>query len=117
MLHYTRLERLASDKDTSLLSQFLSNEENEVLRIRTLTYSQYLKGEPKKKPTPRLAFVINQPTMVQTYTCEKCHKKFDERCHLVTTFVYFFFVTDALNKYASFTLELSICKDSVVINK
>ncbi len=33
MLHYTRLERLASDKDSSLLGQFLSYEENEVLFV------------------------------------------------------------------------------------
>ncbi len=36
MLHHTRLERFASDKDTSLLGQFLRNEENKVLWLRTL---------------------------------------------------------------------------------
>ncbi len=33
MLHYTRLERLSSDKDSSLLGQFLSYEENKVLFV------------------------------------------------------------------------------------
>jgi hypothetical protein len=31
MLHYTKLERLASDKQSSLLSPFVIYEENEVL--------------------------------------------------------------------------------------
>jgi hypothetical protein len=35
MLHYTRLERLDSDKDSSLLGQSLSYEENEVLFVNT----------------------------------------------------------------------------------
>jgi hypothetical protein len=35
MLHYTRLERLDSDKDSSLLGQFLSYKENEVLSVNT----------------------------------------------------------------------------------
>jgi hypothetical protein len=36
MSHYTKLERLARDKDSSLLGPFVSYEENEVLGIRTL---------------------------------------------------------------------------------
>ncbi len=38
MLHYTRLERLAKDKYSSLLGPFVSYEEKEMLRIRTLTF-------------------------------------------------------------------------------
>ncbi len=36
MFHYTRLERLASDKHSKLLGQLVSKEENERLRIRPL---------------------------------------------------------------------------------
>ncbi len=34
VLHYNRLERLASDKHSSLLGPFISYKESEVLRIR-----------------------------------------------------------------------------------
>jgi hypothetical protein len=37
LFHNTKLERVTSAKDTNSLGQFISYEENEVLRIRTLT--------------------------------------------------------------------------------
>ncbi len=42
VLHYTRLERLASDKHSSLSGSLVSYDKNEVLWILTLgLYSQY----------------------------------------------------------------------------
>ncbi len=38
-LHYTRLERLASDKHSSLLGPLVSYKENEVVLIRLLEYN------------------------------------------------------------------------------
>jgi hypothetical protein len=41
MLHYTRLERLASDKYSSLLGPFVRYEENKVLRLWPLNSKFY----------------------------------------------------------------------------
>ena len=51
--------------------------------VNLLTFGPiHVKGEAKK-PLSKLAYVINQPSLVQMYSCDKCHKKFDERSHLV----------------------------------
>ncbi len=43
VLHYSRLERLARDKQSSLLGQFISYEENKVINmLLQVLYSQHL---------------------------------------------------------------------------
>jgi hypothetical protein len=51
VLHYTRLERLASEKHSSLLSPFVSSEENEVLLIfhREPTRGVLHSGQPNRE--------------------------------------------------------------------
>ncbi len=44
MLHYTRLKRLTRDMHSSLSGPFIRCKENEVLRIRSLSYSGGNKG-------------------------------------------------------------------------
>ncbi len=43
MLHYARLERLVTDKHSSLMDPYVSYEENEVLWIRTKALHEYIR--------------------------------------------------------------------------
>lgn len=58
----------------------------EALAERGIKYNPVrIRSRPgeRKKQAPRLALVINKPSLVQSYQCEKCLKRFDERCHLI----------------------------------